>query len=104
MGYDVFKLSAVNLYFLFVPTIRAVRHDIEDEDDQVRCKVASNSIPLWKLSYFCKESYFNAVQSAPIVIYDEGDELDYDSDGNPIIPEGAKASTSCIELFCIHVI
>lgn len=51
---------------------KAVRDDIEDEDDQ--------------------ESYFKAVANAPIIIFEEGEdyEIDYDSDGNPIIPDGAK--------------
>lgn len=52
---------------------RAVRTDIEEEDDQ--------------------ESYFKAMASAPIVVAGEGEEeveLDYDSDGNPIVPERSK--------------
>jgi ATP-dependent RNA helicase DDX42 len=51
---------------------KAVREDIEGEDDQ--------------------ESYFNAVANAPLIILDEDDELqlEYDRDGNPIIPESAR--------------
>lgn len=50
----------------------AIRADIEEEDDQ--------------------ESYFKAVANAPIIILDEADEMEieYDDDGNPIIPESAK--------------
>ena len=41
---------------------------------------------------FLKESYFKAMANAPLVILDEENEqdIDYDSDGNPIIPESAK--------------
>lgn len=47
------------------------RDDIEDEDDQ--------------------ESYYNYVKNAPIVAYpDDEEELEYDSDGNPIAPEKSK--------------
>ena len=45
------------------------------------------------LSLSCtKESYFKAMANAPIVILDDENEqdIDYDSDGNPIIPESAK--------------
>ncbi|CAI8017258.1 ATP-dependent RNA helicase DDX42 [Geodia barretti] len=51
---------------------RAVRDDIEEEDDQ--------------------ETYFKAMANAPIVVAegDEDIELDYDSDGYPIIPDRAK--------------
>ena len=51
---------------------QARRADIEDEDDQ--------------------ESYFKAVANAPIIILEEGDEMEieYDDNGNPIIPESAK--------------
>ena len=47
-----------------------------------------NIIPFF---FSVQESYFNAISSAPIIIYEE-DELDYDSDGNPVIPEGARVS------------
>ncbi|EDO43557.1 predicted protein, partial [Nematostella vectensis] len=48
------------------------RDDIEDEDDQ--------------------ESYFNYIKNAPVVSYtdDEDLEIEYDSDGNPIVPEKSK--------------
>ncbi|KAK3713732.1 hypothetical protein QZH41_008859, partial [Actinostola sp. cb2023] len=48
------------------------RQDIEEEDDH--------------------ESYFNYVKNAPVEAYpDEDDvEIDYDSDGNPIVPEKSK--------------
>lgn len=51
---------------------RPVRFDIEAEDDQ--------------------ESYFKARASAPIVVSLEDDEADieYDSDGYPIVPEVSK--------------
>ena len=43
-----------------------------------------------------QESYFKAMASAPIVVAGEGEEeveLDYDSDGNPIVPERSKVSS-----------
>jgi len=47
------------------------RVDIEDEDDQ--------------------ESYFNARKDAPLIAYpDDEDEIEYDSDGNPLPPERSK--------------
>jgi len=47
------------------------RDDIEDEDDQ--------------------ESYYNYMKNAPVVAYpDDDEELEYDSDGNPIAPEKSK--------------
>lgn len=47
------------------------RDDIEDEDDQ--------------------ESYYNYMKNAPVVAYpDDEEELEYDSDGNPIAPEKSK--------------
>lgn len=47
------------------------RDDIEDEDDH--------------------ESYFNYVKNAPVVAYpDDEEEIEYDSDGNPIAPEKSK--------------
>lgn len=41
-----------------------------------------------------QETYFKAVASAPIVVAEGEEELevDYDSDGNPIMPERAKVS------------
>ena len=49
------------------------RVDIEDEDDQ--------------------ESYFNARKDAPLIAYpDDEDEIEYDSDGNPLPPERSKVS------------
>ena len=50
---------------------RIRRDDIEDEDDQ--------------------ESYYNYMKNAPVVAYpDDDEELEYDSDGNPIAPEKSK--------------
>lgn len=50
---------------------KAVRQDIEEEDDQ--------------------ESYFKAMLNAPIVVEGEEEiEIEYDSDGNPMIPDSAK--------------
>ena len=47
------------------------RLDVDDEDDQ--------------------ESYFNARKDVPLIPYpDEDDEIEYDSDGNPIPPEKSK--------------
>lgn len=47
------------------------RDDIEEEDDQ--------------------ESYYNYMKNAPVVAYpDDEEELEYDSDGNPIAPEKSK--------------
>ncbi|KAL9967663.1 hypothetical protein ACROYT_G025930 [Oculina patagonica] len=47
------------------------RDDIEEEDDH--------------------ESYFNYVKNAPVVAYpDDEEEIEYDSDGNPIAPEKSK--------------
>ena len=69
-----------------------MREDIEEEDDQV---LFCNFFTLFhslSLSLFLKESYFKAMANAPLVILDEENEqdIDYDSDGNPIIPESAK--------------
>ncbi len=49
-----------------------MRYDIEGEDDQ--------------------ESYFKAMANAPIVVADgdEDIELEYDSDGYPMVPERSK--------------
>lgn len=51
---------------------RAQRQDIEEEDDQ--------------------ESYFNYIKNAPVQAYPDDDEveIEYDSDGNPIVPERSK--------------
>ncbi|XP_031572736.1 ATP-dependent RNA helicase DDX42-like [Actinia tenebrosa] len=51
---------------------RIQRQDIEEEDDQ--------------------ESYFNYIKNAPVQAYPDDDEveIDYDSDGNPIVPEKSK--------------
>lgn len=50
---------------------RIRRDDIEDEDDH--------------------ESYFNYVKNTPVVAYpDDEEEIEYDSDGNPIAPEKSK--------------
>ena len=72
-----------------------MREDIEEEDDQVLLFLKnfitfSLSHSLFPL--FLKESYFKAMANAPLVILDEENEqdIDYDSDGNPIIPESAK--------------
>lgn len=47
------------------------RDDIEEEDDQ--------------------ESYYNYMKNAPVIAYpDDEEELEYDSDGNPIAPEKSK--------------
>lgn len=47
------------------------RDDIEEEDDQ--------------------ESYFNYIKNAPVIAYpDDEEEIEYDSDGNPIAPEKSK--------------
>lgn len=51
--------------------IRSRRDDIEEEDDQ--------------------ESYFNYIKNAPVIAYpDDEEEIEYDSDGNPIAPEKSK--------------
>lgn len=57
---------------------RAIRDDIEAEDDH--------------------ESYFKAVANAPIVVGEgeEDIELEYDSDGNPVVPEKSKVSTGYV--------
>ena len=50
---------------------RIRRDDIEEEDDQ--------------------ESYFNYIKNAPVIAYpDDEEEIEYDSDGNPIAPEKSK--------------
>ena len=54
---------------------RVVRDDIEEEDDQ--------------------ESYFNYMKNAPVLSLDEEEELEYDSDGNPIVPEKSKVRNHC---------
>lgn len=53
---------------------RVKRQDIEEEDDQ--------------------ESYFNYIKNAPVQAYPDDDEveIEYDSDGNPIVPERSKVS------------
>ncbi len=92
-------ISTIIIYILINFLWRAIRDDIEGEDDQVRVisffPYSSFSIypfPNIISSFFSvQESYFNAISSAPIIIYEE-DELDYDSDGNPVIPEGARVS------------
>ena len=38
----------------------------------------------------CQESYFKARANAPIIVEDEEAEVDYDSDGYPIISERSK--------------
>ena len=63
------------LYHFILVLIRIRRDDIEDEDDQ--------------------ESYYNYMKNAPVVAYpDDEEELEYDSDGNPIAPEKSKVSES----------
>ena len=66
-----------------------VRFDIDGEDDQ--------------------ESYFTAMANAPIVVAEGDDdiEIDYDSDGYPIVPERSKVidplpplDHSAVSLFC----
>ena len=71
-----------------------MREDIEEEDDQV---LFCNFFTLFhslsvSFPFSLKESYFKAMANAPLVILDEENEqdIDYDSDGNPIIPESAK--------------
>ena len=61
-----------NLAVVHVICDRVQRQDIEEEDDQ--------------------ESYFNYMKNAPVQAYPDDDEveIDYDSDGNPIIPEKSK--------------
>lgn len=60
------NLTITNYWF------RVQRQDIEEEDDQ--------------------ESYFNYIKNAPVQAYpdDEDIEIEYDSDGNPIVPEKSK--------------
>ena len=53
---------------------RVVRDDIEAEDDL--------------------ESYFNYIKNAPVASFDDEEELEYDSDGNPIVPEKSKVFMS----------
>jgi len=56
---------------------RIRRDDIEDEDDQ--------------------ESYYNYMKNAPVVAYpDDDEELEYDSDGNPIAPEKSKVPCNAL--------
>ena len=55
------------LFLLF----RSRRDDIEDEDDQ--------------------ESFFRVMKDVPLEYYpDDDEEIDYDSDGNPIAPPRSK--------------
>lgn len=50
---------------------RSRRDDIEDEDDQ--------------------ESFFRVMKDVPLEAYpDDDEEIDYDSDGNPIAPPRSK--------------
>ena len=66
-----FKMDVINCKTMFLSCPRVRRDDLEDEDDQ--------------------ESYYNYVKNAPIVAYpDDEEELEYDSDGNPIAPEKSK--------------
>ena len=73
------QMNALLCPFILV-LIRIRRDDIEDEDDQ--------------------ESYYNYMKNAPVVAYpDDEEELEYDSDGNPIAPEKSKVSES-IQYMC----
>lgn len=75
---SVFSIFTAVLILLTLTTFsRVQRQDIEEEDDQ--------------------ESYFNYMKNAPVQAYpdDEEVEIDYDSDGNPIVPEKSKV---CIKL------
>ena len=68
--------------FLVSLYLRVRRGDIEDEDDQ--------------------ESYYNYMKNAPVVAYpDDEEELEYDSDGNPIAPEKSKVDPLSQEIFMI---
>ena len=67
--HQILKFMYVNVTIF--SDIRIRRDDIEDEDDQ--------------------ESYYNYIKNAPVVAYpDDEEELEYDSDGNPIAPEKSK--------------
>lgn len=59
---------------MYLYCFRVKRQDIEEEDDQ--------------------ESYFNYIKNAPVQAYPDDDdmEIEYDSDGNPIVPEKSKVS------------
>ena len=45
----------------------------------------------WQPCYLSQETFFKAVQQAIIIDHDE-EELEYDSDGNPVIPDHAKVT------------
>lgn len=66
--FSVFLITSADNVIIYT---RIRRDDIEDEDDH--------------------ESYFNYVKNAPVVAYpDDEEEIEYDSDGNPIAPEKSK--------------
>ena len=66
--FSVFLITSADNVVIYT---RIRRDDIEDEDDH--------------------ESYFNYVKNAPVVAYpDDEEEIEYDSDGNPIAPEKSK--------------
>lgn len=76
-AYDDRNWSLEFVYKYYISSIRVQRQDIEEEDDQ--------------------ESYFNYIKNAPVQAYPDDDEveIDYDSDGNPIVPEKSKVCFSC---------
>ena len=60
-----------SIKILFFLHFRSRRDDIEDEDDQ--------------------ESFFRVMKEVPLEYYpDDDEEIDYDSDGNPIAPPRSK--------------
>ena len=65
-----FFFDKTNYYFR--PS-KETRLDVDEEDDQ--------------------ESYFKAREDLPLLAYpDDEEEMEYDSDGNPIPPERSKVS------------
>lgn len=51
-----------------------------------------------------QETFFKAVQQSIIIEQGDEEELEYDSDGNPIIPDRAKVGWSCDPLWFNYVI
>ena len=63
-------------YFNFL-LFRSRRDDIEDEDDQ--------------------ETFFRVMKEVPLEYYpDDDEEIDYDSDGNPIAPPRSKVHNASL--------
>lgn len=52
------------------------------------------------VAYYWQETFFKAVQQSIIVDHDE-EELEYDSDGYPVIPDHAKVYFLLVVIMCV---